>query len=646
MGYTPNDQIAGSQTSAESHRERVKILKGERELDECRRLLDASRRFRQDRGYDDTWRRMVQLYVGKHWDRMEGEDRATVNNIFSTVNVIFPAISANHPKITVSPRRPEDIQGALAAEAVVNYWWRFHDFQSHVRRAIKDNLIVGFGWLKVYWRYEWEPHDRPADPKTIEQIAGLNPEAMNGGFGFDVIHDRPHVDRISPHDVFVDPDATSMQDAKWIAHRFHRPLAAVKEDDGYDAKARKDLGASDITSDSITQPDDRERSPEAMAVLWEFWDVEHGTMCVFADDGEFFLRKPQPTPYPFGHPFVMIRNYEVPDHFYPMGEVEQLEALNMELNLARTQRMNHRKRFARKYMYREGLEDDALEALTSDLDGELVRIAGSEPFSELVASVDLPGLPPEFYRDTDEIRADMDLVSGVTEYQRGGGGDIRRSATEASIIADSSNSRVADKLAVVEKAEAQVGRMVVQLAQVFLTGTHVARIYFPHGNVDDPEGAMQGWEEFTNETIQGEFDFEVEAGSTQPKNEQQRKQQAVEMLNTLAPFVERGLVNPYKLIEHVLVNGWGVRDPAEWMTTPQPQQQQIGQGGALNLPGQPEQNRPPQDEIPGQEPVPTDPGPDAPAPGIDQGAWGDGQVKGVPPEIIRQLQGQVPQFRG
>ena len=56
-------------------------------------------------------------------------------------------------------------------------------------------------------------------------------------------------------------------------------------------------------------------------------------------------------PYAMGHPFEMLRNYEVSDHFYPLGDVCQIESLQLELNQTRTQMMNHRKRFQRKWLY-------------------------------------------------------------------------------------------------------------------------------------------------------------------------------------------------------------------------------------------------------------------------------------------------------
>ena len=43
----------------------------------------------------------------------------------------------------------------------------------------------------------------------------------------------------------------------------------------------------------------------------------------------------------------MLRNYDVPDYFYPMGDLESIESLQLELDKTRSQMMNARKRYAR-----------------------------------------------------------------------------------------------------------------------------------------------------------------------------------------------------------------------------------------------------------------------------------------------------------
>ena len=111
----------------------------------AKRRLEASARWRDEMGYDSLWQRMIDLYRGKQFPRttVTREDLIVVNLAFSTINVIAPSVSVNHPKIVVSATEQENADRAAFVEAVVNYLWRHHDYRKPFRRAVKDFLIVG-----------------------------------------------------------------------------------------------------------------------------------------------------------------------------------------------------------------------------------------------------------------------------------------------------------------------------------------------------------------------------------------------------------------------------------------------------------------------------------------------------------------------
>ena len=537
-------------------------------LAKYRKKITQSKRWRREEYYDDTWRRLVDLYQGKHYEHYAEEDRILVNLAFSTVNVIAPSISVNYPKITVNAVNPDNAGQAVIAEAVVNYWWRHRNFKDHFRSAVKDFLIVGHGWLKVGYRYVEE--ERVGD---FEDVSDANVEENVTSTTLVVTKDEPFVERVSPFDVFVDPDATSMDDAKWICHRVRRTLNDVRTDKRYAKNAREDVPAvsyarytDDPSSRKIHDKD------EGYADVYEFYDLKNNTVSVFADGGESFLIKPKKQPYAFGHPFVMLRNYDIPDCFYPMGDLEAIEPMQRELNETRTQMMNHRKRYARKYLYREtNFDSNGRAALESDEDNVMVPVQGDMPLADAVAPFPALINPPEFYNQSELIRTDIELISGVTEFMRGGVSEIRRTATEAALIQDAQNARTADKLAVIETCIAKLGRRVLQLAQQFMTGEQVARITARDG---EPM-----WVTFDRDYIDGEFDFEVAAGSTQPTNEAYRRQSALQMVDAMAPFVSAGVIDVAKLGAYVLQFGFGVKNPEMFMTSPeQPQPDEMAMG--------------------------------------------------------------------
>jgi len=355
-------------------------------------------------------------------------------------------------------------------------------------------------------------------------------------------------------------------------------------------------------------------------VIWEYYDITNNTLAVYAENGSEFLIDPVNMPYAYGQPFVMLRNYDVPDRFYPIGDLESIESLQLELDKTRSQLMNDRKRYARKYLYHErSFGPEGREALESDEDGRLVPVVDeNKPLSEVVVPMPQSPISPEIYNYSTIIENDINTVSGISEYARGAMPEIRRTATEASIVADAQNARSADKLAIVEITISDCARKVIQLMQQFMTGQQMARV---SGRGEDL------FVEYAREDITGEYDFTVQAGSTQPMNETIRRQQAVRLLNAVAPLVGT-VIDPQALAAHVLESGFGIKDPERFMMQQGPPQQ-----------GPPGQEGPPGEEMPPEQvPLPPDMGA-MPMPAPPGGAFAP--TGGVPPELLAQLQGQM-----
>lgn len=615
--------------------EQPKMSKKDR-LKRYQTRLQNAKKWRKDE-FDETWRRLIDIYDLKPFKQsLTDEDRIAVNIAFATINVIEPSISVSYPKITVNARKPESDSQAAITEVVTNYWWRHHEVKPEFRRAVKDFLVIGHGWLKVGYRFREKEQPIPEDQRyamfqeqreQADAFAAQNPE-MAAELPTDqdieatlpqtqpaVVEDRPYVERVSPFDILVDPEATSMQDLKWIAQRVVRPIEEVKNDKRYSAAARRNLKADASTNSRWRDEDEKNASQHysddvKRCTIWEYYDIQSETMCVFTEMTDKFLIEPQDMPYSYGIPFVMMRNYDVPDQFYPLGDLEAIEPLNQELNKTRSEMMNHRKKYARKYLAKsDALDEKGRAALTSNQDNEIVLVDGDMPLNDTIQPVPINQMSPELYQYSDTIEADIDRVSGISEYQRGSLPDIRRTATEASIIQDAANSRAAHKLAIVEDSTRDVAYRLVALAQTYLTGEQVARMV-------GRDGAML-WIPFTREDIEGEFDFEVEAGSTQPLNETIRRQQAMQLLQTLQPYaVPGGPVNPYELISHTLKFGFGIKNPERFLAPP---------------PSAPLPSPDGEGELPPAADNPAAAGNTLSQPGKDA----------IPPEILTQLQGQT-----
>lgn len=607
------------------------------QLKRYRSCVTQAQRWRSNEGYDDLWKRLKDLYRGKHFPKsITTEDRIAVNVAFSTINVISPSVSINHPQIAVAAQKQEDADRATIVEAIVNYWWRHYEFKPEFRRAVKDFLIFGHGWVKTGYRFVEEQVDRSDDAidgeyqtqkDQADEFAAQNPEQA-GNLPTDdeiragiadtemrVVEDRPFVERVSVFDVFVDPEATSLDDARWIAQRIRKDLDEVQNDERYRSSARNKVKPDREVEPTITDRG-RTKDEDKRVTVWEYYDLKRGTLAVFSEVGDDFLVDPTHQPYRFGHPFVMLRNYEVPDDLYPMGELEAIEDLQGELNKQRSQQMNFRKRYARKYLYDpRAFNKAAIGQLESERDGAMIPVNEGVSLAEAVVPMKQESVDPQMFQMSEQTLSDVNLITGVNEYQRGELPEIRRTATEASIIQDAANSRAADKLNQIETTLSDIARRVVQLAQQYMTQESVARVVGVNG--------AQMWVPFEPDFIQGEFDFEVEGGSTTPKNDTARRQSAHQLLTAMAPLIPTGVINLPELLRHVLQEGFGIKDATRFLTQQEP-------------PGPPEPIH--QDPMAGGTPQLQDAQPPAQ---FDGQSGPPSPVAGIPPELAAQLHRQV-----
>lgn len=545
--------------------------------------VQSAFKLRKDAEWDKRWSEFIQIYSNKYpWDELGDYDDIVVPNMcFSTVNVIVPSIAVHSPKITVSAKTERDTEAASIAEAVVNHQWRVFDIQDEIRDAVKDFVIIGHGWVKVTWDtiveerelgvQEWQDAVRlkvtefqqtvAASPlgedefPSVEDVVRSVPRTVE-----EVTKDAASVARVSPFDMIVDPDAMRLEDARWIAQRSFVPIETARKNEEWSASARRKLKPT-VLSDARkdVEVDDAEASKDAnFVVVYEYYDLLDKTVCVFTEGCEEFLRKPEKSPFPSVHPYVFIENYEVPERFYPIGDLENIYGLQLELAVTRTQMINDRKAGRRVTLYRSGdLGAEGVEDLESGEDNIMIDVISERPFGEVFEQRSPQGLHPEWYNQSDMIITDINMISGVSEYARGQMPEIKRTATEAGLIQDAANSRSADKLFKVEQAMSRVAERMIRLSQVFMDTEDVAKVV-----ADD---RVIGWVPYDRMALQGDFTFEVEAGSSQPQNESFRRQSALQMMDVFGGLIGSGFLNDQKFLENVLRNGFGLKDAEQYI---------------------------------------------------------------------------------
>ena len=131
-----------------------------------------------------------------------------VNYAFKNTRLIHSQLSANPPTVVTRPTSndPSDRRKADAADRLIRFAIRKYQMQETFDRTSLNTLIYGTGIVKTIW-----------DPEKgdIVDFDETNGElTMEGDIDFTVP---------SPWDIYIDPDATSIDEIKYVFERIHMP---------------------------------------------------------------------------------------------------------------------------------------------------------------------------------------------------------------------------------------------------------------------------------------------------------------------------------------------------------------------------------------------------------------------------------------
>lgn len=596
-------------------------------VEEARQKLVWGQTFRESTR-ETIWRRSERQYEGRHWQDAYIDDPTsdliTVNMSFSTVNTIMPYMTGESPNFLVRPYSGSaTIRNAKLQQALLNNIWRDPNVegQEEAETATIDFLIYGDGYMKVGYTLD----DFRTDENEVTERADL------------------WVSRISPWDVWIDPTSDGVHNARWVAQR----LRVTREE--LEAGGYANLKEDNVTygEGAMEWDENTERMYQEMfdgseyAVVYEFYDLIHRHMIVFSE-GEFPLKVNED----FGAlPIVQMGNYRLPRSPYHMGELEQLWDLQQELNATRSQMLTHRRRNVQKFVAREGaLTNDGVKALESSIVNEVVLVQGDTPLDDIIAPLTVPPLTGDVYNVSDLMMRDIYEISGVNEYLRGATPEIRRTATEATIIEGASNIKAQYKLRQIEKMLRKVGTLILRIAkdvypltdydelQLYLTGRDADQVnraameeqllgMAGGGAPIDPMAIQDLYAQYGQgndavlspgpDIFEGEYAVEVEQASTELRNPVMREQKYREMFGILLEafpmLAQAGVPVNIKKVMELWFDAAGVEDPeAIFEVDPMQamQQQMMGPMGGM-----------------GQEPMPGDPNMDGMDP-LEMGAFG------------------------
>lgn len=467
---------------------------------------------------------------------------------------------AQRPSVVYTPREPQDESACDVHTALFEYWWAKDAAFEKTVAWIKNALIYGTGVAKLYWKsttkevtsYEYGEDGLPLVDENEEFIT--HTEEITD-------FDDPTLEVVNLYDFFLDPEATDIQNAEWVIHRYFKSLAELEEAGYY-----KNLKKLKRYVDSKIEKSPEETSRHELAFgyrgdhdetvdkieIWEMWDRDGLTVMAA---GEVVIRE-QANPFWHGKkPFISLRDSIIPHEFYGKGEIEPVIKLQHALNTVQNQIIDNRTQVLMNMWKITGENVDESELIYRP--NGVVHLSNE---SEKVDPIVPPDLTGNAQKDLSLIKSDIQQALGIYDYTKGNESGANKTATGISLIQEAANARFSHKIQLLEEAIKEVGEMVLALYQQYITEERVIRITGKKG------------EEFVKvnpSEIAGAYDCIPQAGSTTPIDKQRDRE---DIMNLYAVFSQEPYENLKLELKREILDKFGMealsdaldKDIEEW----------------------------------------------------------------------------------
>jgi hypothetical protein len=216
-----------------------------------------------------------------------------VNYTFKNFRLLHSQLSANPPSVVVRPTSADssDKRKADAADRLIRFAIRQYKLQELFDQATANVLQYGTGFIKTIWDQE------------KGDIIDVNPETgevlMDGDISFSIP---------SPWDIYLDPDATTWDDVKFVFERIAMPWeeALFRFPDKKEVLEKYRVQEQASRNEQSQRPVIEQKKYDVVEVL-QYWEkgLPHngmiGKFCFITKDGDL-LTPIKPNPFRFSPP--------------------------------------------------------------------------------------------------------------------------------------------------------------------------------------------------------------------------------------------------------------------------------------------------------------------------------------------------------
>ncbi len=448
--------------------------------------------------YHRVWEDCWKLYNNQRTEDGEAYDgiaNTFVPMTFSTIETMVSAIAGGKPKFGFKAKKEDQTQETKVLTAKIDYYWDCDKWSIKVINWVRNVLMYGTGVVYLWWEI-----------------------------------DRPRMINVPLRDFFIDPTATTREDAAYMGRRYLTTVAELKSFEVIDPKTGKmepkyknlDKIPNGTDTGNTGDPTDKQEkdmwmgstladAPSSQIECIEYWDQENDKVYVIANRSVEIYNEDNPyktqaklngEKYAKGlMPFIAQRDYVDEALFYGKGEIEPIMQEQELLNDMTNQTVDS-VTYTLNQMY-------TLDPAYADYINEVENIPGAVyPFPAGTLQPIAKGIVPSAaFNQIANIKQEIRETTSASEVAKGVDQSVSNvTATQIQAQQQSAGQRFGIKLTQFEEEGFHdLGQLVLKMMQLYSKTKDKVR-------VSDESGTT--WEEYSPEKFKGDYEPEVQLAST------------------------------------------------------------------------------------------------------------------------------------
>ena len=489
----------------------------------------------------------------QEYSKLDPNYLVPLNIIYPIVKNIIPSLYYKNPYIVAIPKRTKDEDSAPYSSAIINHFFKQLDAKRINQQVIFDAYVLGMGVCKIGYstRFGMDIEDAETEKKRIQEkkkgileVLGLRkpkePEELPKNIDLNefIIAESPYVIWINPFNFGIDPMANSIYEANYCYEKIMTTLDRVKANKNY--KNTKNLRGIDL------EPTFAKDIPTTQIEKFkpiELYEVHYKTdeginILVLAKDQEDYvaLRHDENIYDIDGFQYELLTFNKHGHKLYPKSEIDITKPLQDRINNTFENILEQIDKFVSKLFVDEtGMTEMGKKALRDGMLGSICY-TNKNP-NEVVKEFTMTQVKADMVGIIDKMVDMISLETGITRAMLTGLTSAE-TATEAQIGQAGQNLRLSDKADMVADYSNRQGRKLWQVIKQFVDLEEIELITGETA-FDDVTGTPRfNWLEpidrdMKYKLITGEYDFQIEVGSTQKPDLPVLRKQVENLVNIL-----------------------------------------------------------------------------------------------------------------